>query len=95
MKSRHLSDVESVADHVFKTKTKIILYEHTPSECHNSIVCYMRFSQEAKKRTGVDCRLGGVAIGLLACLRKRRQRSNAVFESVHGDSLTDPLTLFI
>ena len=62
MKSRHLSDGESVADHVFKTKTKIILYEHTPSECQDSIVCYIRCSQEAKKRIGVDCRLGCVVI---------------------------------
>ena len=62
MKSRHLSDGESVADRMFKTKMQIILYDHTPSECQNSIVCYMRFSQEAKKRAGADCRLGGVAI---------------------------------
>ena len=62
MKSRHLSDGESVADRMFKTKTKIILYVHTPSERQNSIVCYIRFSQEAKKRADADCRLGGVAI---------------------------------
>ena len=62
MKSRHLSDGESVADHMFKTKTKNILYDHTPSECQNSIVCHIRCSQEAKKRTGADCRLGGVVI---------------------------------
>ena len=62
MKSRHLSDEESVTVHMFKTKTKIILYEHTLSECQNSIVCYIRFSQEAKKRADMDCRLGGVAI---------------------------------
>ena len=62
MKSRHLSDGESVADHMFKTKTKIILYDHRPSECQNSIVCYIRFSQEAKKRADRDCRLGGVVI---------------------------------
>ena len=62
MKSRHLSDGESVADHMFKTKTKIILYDHTPSECQNSIVCYIRFSQEAKKRADVDYRLGSIAI---------------------------------
>ncbi len=74
---------------MFKTKMKIIPYHHTPSECQNSIACYIRFSQETKKRADVSCRLGGVSIGLLMCLRKRQQKSNAVlFEfGVTADSL--------
>ena len=51
-----------MADHMFKAKMEIILYDHTPSECQNSIACYIRFSQEAKKGTDVNCRLGGVSI---------------------------------
>ena len=53
-----------MADHMFKTKMQIILYDHTPSECQDSIMCYIRSSQGAKKCADVDCRLGGIAVDL-------------------------------
>ena len=57
-------DGESVAVHMFKTKMQIILYDHTPSECQDSVICHIRSSQGAKKRTDVDCRLGDIAVVL-------------------------------
>ena len=62
MKSRHLLDGESVADHMFKTKTKIILYDHTPSECQDSVICHIRSPQGAKKVYRCEFGLDGIAI---------------------------------
>ena len=57
-------DGESMADHTLKTKMQIILCDHTPSECQDSIICHIRSSQDAKKRADVDCRLGDIAVVL-------------------------------
>ena len=35
-----------------------------PSECQDSIICYIRSSQGAKKRADVDCRLEDIAVVL-------------------------------
>ena len=35
-----------------------------PSECQDSIICYIRSSQGAKKRANVNCRLGYIAVVL-------------------------------
>ena len=57
-------DGESVADHTLKTKMQIILCDHTPSECQDSVICHIRSSQGAKKSADVDCRLGDIAVVL-------------------------------
>ena len=50
-----------MAEHTHKTKMQIILYDHLPSECQDSIICYIRSTQGAKKRADADCRLEDIA----------------------------------
>ena len=50
-----------MADHMFKTKTQIIPYDHMSSECQDNVICHIQSAHGAKKRTDVDCGPGGIA----------------------------------
>ena len=54
-------DGEFMADHMFKTKTQIIPYDHMSSECQDNVICHIQSAHGAKKRTDVDCGPGGIA----------------------------------
>ena len=46
-----------------------------PSECQDSIICYIRSSQGAKKRADVDCRLEDIAVVLDNAIKSKFSRA--------------------